>query len=52
MKEDQKYKVTPKTKKYTLRCLAFFGIFAVFALVIHYGQVKFLNPELRLVMET
>lgn len=52
MKEDQKSKVTPKTKKYTRRCLVYFGILVVFALVIHYGQVRFLNPELRLVMET
>jgi len=34
------------------RCLKSIGIVVVLALIIHYGQVGFFDPELRLVMET
>ena len=52
MKVEQKSKATPKMNKCGRRCLKSFGLVVVLALIIHYGQVRFLNPELRLVMET
>ena len=52
MKEERKFKTSPKMNKCGRRCLKSFGIVVVLALIIHYGQVRFLNPELRLVMET